>query len=45
MLTYTIYFFALIIFSLVLYLAVRALNIGLEAKNNFIKKNIKERKK
>ena len=38
MLTYIIYFFALIIFSYVVYLSIKAINTGLKAKKNQIKK-------
>jgi len=40
MLTYIIYFFVLIIFSFVVYLAVRAFNTGLKAKKKNKKNNL-----
>ena len=38
MLTYIIYFFALIIFSFVMYLSIKAINTGLKAKKKLNKK-------
>ena len=43
MLKYIIYVTALIIFSFVVYLAGRAFNMGLKAKNNFKEKNKKKK--